>query len=109
MRVIQRLTSPAGEEVLLIRMGDTSAPARTLFVHRETGRVLREEGVTYVETLGRIGQRMDFGDFRDVSGALLPFRTEIRLANPLIGPIVMTVTDCELGVELPEAAFELRE
>lgn len=59
--------------------------------------------------MGRIGQRVTSGDFRDVDGVLLPFRTETQLANPLIGPIVTTVEEVELGVELLEGAFELRE
>jgi hypothetical protein len=65
--------------------------------------------VVHVDGMGRIGQRETFGDFRDVSGVLLPFRTETRLANPLIGPIVTTVSEVELGVELPDGAFALRE
>lgn len=109
IQVIQRLEAPTGKEVLLVRMGDTSAPARTLYVDWETGRVYREDGMTHIENMGRIGHRMDFGDFRDVSGVLLPFRTEVLLANPLIGPIVTTVSDYELGCELPEGTFELQE
>ena len=109
IQVIQRITGPAGEEVLLVRMGDTSAPVRTLYVDWTTGRVFREDGMTHVENMGRIGHSLRFGDFRDVSGVLLPFRTEVRLANPLIGPIVMTVSGFELGVELAEGTFELGE
>jgi CubicO group peptidase (beta-lactamase class C family) len=109
IEVIQKITSPAGEEVFLVRLGDTSAPARTLYVDWESGRIFREEGLVHVENMGRIGQRLTFGDFRDVSGALLPFRTELVLANPLIGPIVTTTTDYELGVEVSAATFELQE
>ena len=108
LQVIQRLER-GGREVFLVRAGDTSAPATTLYVDWKTGRVVREEGMTHIEHMGRIGQRVTFGDFRDVSGMLLPFRTKIELANPLIGTIVTTVTDVELGVELPEGTFELEE
>ena len=108
LKVIQRLER-GGKDVFLVRAGDTSAPARTLYVEAKTGRVLREEGMTHIEAMGRIGQRLTFSDFRDVSGMLLPFRTSIQLANPLIGTIVTTVSEVELGAELPEGAFELRE
>lgn len=108
MQVIQRLV-PDGREVLLVRMGDTSAPASTLCVELETGRLVREYGMTTLEGLGRVGQRVTFSDFRDVSGMLLPFRTEVVIANPFIGTIVTTVDAVELGVELPEGTFELKE
>ncbi len=65
--------------------------------------------MAHIDTMGRIGQKVRFGDFRDVSGMLLPFRSEVEYANPLIGTIVTTITEVELGVELPEGAFELRE
>ena len=118
LQVVQRLEKgagdraqgdEAGEEVFLVRAGDTSAPAPTLYVDWETGLVVHEDSMTHIDTMGRIGQRVSFGDFRDVSGMLLPFRSEIELANQLIGTIVTTVTDVELGVELTEGAFTLGE
>ncbi len=107
-RVIQRLER-GSREVFIVRTGDTSAPARTLYVDTELGLVVREDSLTFVDTLGRIGQRLSFGNYRDVSGMQLPHRTELELANPLIGKIVSTVTETELGVELPADAFALEE
>jgi len=40
---------------------------------------------------------------------LLPFQAEIRIANNLIGIIVTTTTDYELGVEISEGTFELSD
>ena len=108
MQVIQQLERN-GRDTLLVRMGDTSAPASTLYVDAETGRVVREDGMTTLDNLGRVGQRVNFSDFRDVSGMLLPFRTEVEIANPFIGTIVTTVDAVELGVELPEGTFELQD
>jgi hypothetical protein len=65
--------------------------------------------MTYVEGLGRVGQEVEFYDYRDVSGMLLPFRTEIEYASSLVGKIVTTVTDVELGVALPEGTFTLED
>ena len=106
LTVIQRLQGDAGE-VFAVRAGDTSAPALTLYVHGESGRVARVAGVAHVENLGRIGQRLTFGDFREVSGVLLPHRTEIQLSHPMIGTIEATVDQVEFGVELAEGLFEL--
>jgi CubicO group peptidase (beta-lactamase class C family) len=106
--VIQKI-SGGGKEVVLIRSGDTSAPARTLYIDLEKGGILAEDSMTFIETLGRIGQHVEFGDYRDVSGMFLPFRTEIEYAHSMIGTITTTVTDYELGVELPEGVFELKD
>ena len=64
--------------------------------------------MTHIAGEGRFGRRVIFSDFRDVSGMLLPFRTEIHYSNPIIGTVVATIDDVELGVELPEGTFELR-
>jgi hypothetical protein len=106
--VIQRLEE-GGEEIFLVRMGDTSGPASTLFVHLESGRVVHEDGMTFAPGVGRIGFRANFGDFRDVSGLSLPHRTDATLANPLIGKLGSPVAQVDVGVELPEGTFELEE
>ena len=109
LQVIQRLKSGSGDEVFVVRTGDTSATASTLYVAAKTGRVFREEKVIHVDMLGRIGLKSTFGDFRDVSGMLLPFETKIELANPLLGPVVTRVTEVKVGVELPKGVFELKD
>jgi hypothetical protein len=59
--------------------------------------------------MGRVGRRMTFEDFRDVSGVLLPHRTEIEFPNPLVGTIVVTVEEAQVGAKLPEGLFELSD
>jgi hypothetical protein len=108
LEVIQELDWAQG--ILVVRTGDTSAPARTLYVQADTGLVAREDSFAHVDGMGRVGRRLTFGDFREVSGMHLPYRTEVEYAaNPLLGTIVATITDVELGVPLPEGTFELRE
>ena len=108
LQVIQRIEEE-GEEVFVVRAGGTDGPASTLYVHGDTARLLMQDSLVYTDGLGRIGQRMEFQDFRDVSGMLLPHRGEIEMANPLIGTVVTEVTEIELGVEVEAAAFELEE
>ena len=108
VEVIQRVELE-GREMFLVRAGDTSAPGRTYYVEGETGIVRRELSMTFVETLGRLGQRLTFGDYRDVAGMQLPHKTTLELAYELIGPIVTTVTSSKVGVELSEDAFVLEE
>jgi hypothetical protein len=105
-QVIQQIEG-GGKKVLLVRTSGTSSPARTLYIDLEKGGILAEDSLAHVGALGRIGQHVEFGDYRDVSGMMLPFRTEIEFPNPLIGTIVTTVTKVELEVELHDGLFEL--
>lgn len=108
LRVIERLGA-GDDQVFVLRTDDTSAPARTLYVDAATGRLGREDSMAVIPRMGRIGRRLTFRDFREVSGMLLPHRTEVELANPMIGPIVVTIEDVAVGVELDEHRFELRD
>lgn len=108
MQVIQRLER-GGKTLYLVRAGDTSATAPTYFVDADSGRVLGEDVVKLLDGMGMMGLRIRFDDFRDVSGMLLPYKTQIRFANPMIGSIYSTVTSVEVGVELAEGLFQLED
>jgi hypothetical protein len=94
---------------MILRAGDTSAPATTLYVDWSTGQVRRMDRVTVIEGMGRIGQATQFSDFRDVSGVLLPFESSTEIANAMIGSIVTKIVSFELGVDVPEGAFDLTD
>lgn len=110
VQVIQRLKGPDGD-VFVVRAGDTSATAGTYYVDAEKHRVFREDRIVYVEQIGRVGQRVKFQDFRDVSGILLPYQTQVEIAHPMVGQIISikTMVDSEIGIELPENAFQLKK
>lgn len=107
LEVIQRIVR-RGKSVFVVRAGDTSLTAPTYDVDTESGRLLREERITQIDGLGRVGQSLTFGSFRDVSGMLLPHRTTIEIAHPWIGRIQTRVETIELGVDLPADAFVVR-
>jgi CubicO group peptidase (beta-lactamase class C family) len=106
LEVIQRFERK-GEEVFLVRAGDLSRYGTNLYVHGGTGRLVRAEEIVYLDGMGRVGQSLEFSDFRDVSGMTLPFRIEIEIPSPVIGTVVATVDEVELGVEVPAGTFEL--
>lgn len=106
--VIQKLVRD-GKTVYVLRAGDASAPRSTLYLDEETGRVMREDGYTQSGPAGRMAQRRSFGDYREISGMLLPHRTEIQLANTMIGTITTTVTDIGLGVDVTDSMFKLED
>ena len=108
LRVIQRLQR-GGRDVVLVRTGDTSAPATTYYVEVKTGLILRERRMMHVAGLGRIGRSLTFADYRDVSGMKLPFRSRSEIANPMVGIIkIDTLIDSvEVGIEVSDATFDL--
>ncbi len=108
LHAVQQLDDE-GRPLLLVRTGDTSAPASTFFIEADTGRVRRLAEFSFIPGLGRVGVQAAFDDFRDVSGMLLPYRTESRVAHPFIGTIEVTVTEVEPGAELPPGGFALGE
>ena len=65
--------------------------------------------MTFVETLGRVGQRTSFNDFREISGMTLPFDVSVSLEHPVIGRIQTKLEDTELDIVLPDGFFELAD
>lgn len=106
LTVIQELTLD-DRRTLLVRGGDASRTAPTLYVDLESGRLRGMDGMTFLEGLGRVGQKVRFDDWRDVGGALLPFRVESRLAHPLIGTVLNVYEGFETGVEVDAGWFSL--
>lgn len=107
-RVVQALEREGGR-VLVVRFGDTSAPAPTLFVNEATGHVVAQLGMAHLPGLGEIGQRVFFSDFREVDGMTLPFRTEVRHASRLLGTVVLTTeAHADPGAQ-PDALFRLED
>ncbi len=107
IHVVQRLRR-GDEEAVLVRLGAADAPAITLFVDWGTGLVRSLAGSTFLEGVGRTGQRVSFDDYRDVGGAMLPWHTKSELAH-LIGTLESVVEEVELGSETPAGLFELRQ
>jgi CubicO group peptidase (beta-lactamase class C family) len=106
LTVIQELGA-GDRRALLVRAGDASRPAPTLFVDLESGRLMNVAGLPFIYGLGRVGQKVRFDDWRDVAGALLPFRVEVELAHPLIGTVLNVYEGFEAGVEVAAGWFSL--
>jgi hypothetical protein len=71
LTVIQELTF-TNRRVLLMRAGNAPRLAPALYVDLENGRLIRMDGLTFIDGIGRLGQRLRFDDGREVGGALLP-------------------------------------
>jgi len=125
LTVIQRLQGKSGEvqsaadgvfrvygldgEVLVVRAGDTSAPAATFYVDAVTGRLGRVDDVVDLAGTGRMGRKLVYRDFQDVGGMLLPYIFEMRLSNNMIGTIAGEVQEVQLGIEPTPGLFNLQD
>jgi len=107
LEVVQRIQR-GSNDLLLIRVGDFSAPGITLYIDMNTGRLVGQDQISNIEGLGRLGQKLRFDDFREVeagSGIVLPYRSRLQYANPMLGMITSTVDSMSLGGEIDESAF----
>lgn len=93
--------------LLLVRCGERDAACRTYWVDMDTWRLVREDKVVHIPEAGRMGMQTVFDDHRDVGGAVIPHRVRTRPANRLVGDVLITLDEVELGVELPEGTYDL--
>ena len=93
------------KSLLLVRVVPREAPGSTMFVLEESGMVFRSDSLTQVPGVGIVGLQTQYGDFRDVGGMQLPFRTEAKYSSQLIGRVVTTLENAETGVDVSENTF----
>lgn len=105
---IQSLTR-GGKNLILVRTGDATAPARTLFIDADSGLMLGDDNVSEIEGVGRLGQRTRFSDFRNVSGMTWPYESKVRYSNRMLGTIETVVKEIEVGVEVNDDTFVVSE
>ena len=76
-----------------------------MFVHEESGLVPFTHTLVQIPGLGIVGVETRYGDFRDVGGMQLPFRSVSKFASQLIGVVEATLDQAETGVEVSEETF----
>ena len=104
VEVLKRIAQ-GDNNLLLVRVEPEQGSGSTMFVHEESGRLVLMHSLAQLPGMGVVGVKTRFGDYRDVGGMQLPFRTEAKFATPLIG-VVNTVFDkVEIGVEVTEQTF----
>lgn len=108
LTTIQRIQRDS-KDVYVVRAGDTSATASTLYIGAESGRLLRESNVTHVPGAGRLGTHASFGDFREIEGMWLPHRTEVEFGNAMLGALVSQTESLELGTAVDDGVYEIHE
>lgn len=79
-------------------------PTARYWFDAETGLLLRRV-VYYDSPVGRIPERTDFDDYRDVGGVKLPFLTRVALVDPWLGG-VRQAESIQVGVAIPPKQFE---
>lgn len=98
-----------GRRVWMVRLGGVDGPATTVYVDAETNLVVGTDSFAVVPSLGRVGKRQRFLDHRDVQGMQWPARVNVVFAGSPVGVLRVAYDEFELGVDVPEGAFELRD
>jgi CubicO group peptidase (beta-lactamase class C family) len=93
------------ESVLLVRAVPREAPSVTFFIDESNGRVMRTDTLAQIPGVGIVGVQTHFGDFRDVGGMLVPFRSVSAYASQLIGRVETSYDKVETGVEVTDETF----
>ena len=91
-----------GQEAFVIRMTPKTGPPTRLFIDASTLMLVKTATVLSVPQLGEIEQVLEFGDFRDVDGVKVPYRT--RSSNAAQSGTA-TVTEVRHNVDIDDALF----
>src|SRR5262249_25532498 len=90
---IDRTESIAGEDAYVVKLTPPNGPAVELAVSARTSLILEEKTG---------GESVDFGDFRNIDGEVVPFRLTIQDA---LGESTVQVQDVQFGTTIAPAAF----
>lgn len=94
------------EQTVAITFSGDEIYDRTLFVNPETGFVLREDTVLPSDIVGQIPIEINYSDYREVNGAMLPFK--FSSGNPFSGDVEMTIEKIEVLTEIKDDAFAMK-
>jgi outer membrane lipoprotein-sorting protein len=90
---IERKTLLAGEGAYVVKLTPKRGSPVTLFVSSRTGLIVQRESKSETATCG---------DYRNIDGELVPFRTTIRDA---LGEATIEVTEVRFNIEIQPKAF----
>lgn len=109
LEVLMRVQGPRDPEPrLVVRATPKEAHPVTLIVGEESGRLLEQYRIAEAPMIGRIGVTVEYLDFRDVDGMLLPFRLATTFPTPLIGTATIQFEAVEVGVAVADDEFVIR-
>ena len=106
--VLKRFEREEGEH-FLVRARATGSPDATIIVNADTGLIVGEHRLQSVPGVGFVGLTTSYSDFREVAGMTIPFHTESKFANPLLGKVVVQIDASEIDTsesnrfDLPES------
>ena len=106
VEVLKRIAQ-GDNNMLLVRVEPHQGTGSTMFVHEESGRMVLMHSLTQLPGMGIVGVKARFGDYRDVGGMQLPFRTEAKFATPLIGVVNTVFDEVEVGVDVTDESFSV--
>jgi CubicO group peptidase (beta-lactamase class C family) len=85
--------------LVLVRAKATGMPNATIVVDADTGLIVGGKSLPFVPGAGFVGLDSAYRDYREVAGIKLPFYSEARFANPLLGRVVIQFNASEIRVD----------
>ena len=74
-------------------------PNATIVVDADTGLIVGGKSLPFVPGAGFVGLDSAYRDYREVAGIKLPFYSEARFANRLLGRVVIQFSASEICVD----------
>lgn len=108
LQVVQHIVKD-DQDALLIRSGGLDGPGTTLYVDWKSGRLARVDRMASLVGAGTLGQSLEFGDYREIEGMLLPFAMRSTIMNPTLGGIDIEVRfeESSFGAEVTPETFRI--
>lgn len=95
------------EKTVAITFSGEEIYDRTIYVNPESGLVLREDTVLPSDIVGQIPIEVNYSDYREVHGVMLPFK--FSSGNPFSGDVEVQIEEIVVMSEIFDAAFEMKE
>lgn len=103
-RVLKRIELD-GKSVFMVHAVPEQGRQRLIYLDAGNGLVLGYDEVQELPGLGAVGCEVRFGDYRDVDGVQIPFKSIAKFPTPVLGTHTYQVEKIETRLKLDEDPF----
>lgn len=106
-RVLKRVDVD-GRPLLLVHAAPAKGRNRLIYMNADDGLVMGYDEVQELPGLGMAGCEVRFGDYRDVEGVQIPFKSTVKFPSPVLGMQTYVVDKLEAHVKPDGDPFVLK-
>jgi hypothetical protein len=93
--------------MILVHATPATGRNRLIYMSAANGLVMGHDEVQELPGLGMVGCEVRFGDYRDVEGLQIPFKSTVKFPTPVLGTQTYVVQKMETHVKLAGDPFVL--